>query len=114
MALLVAGNVIAVVVAAADAVEAELARPSTFGEVGGAEEDEVDEADEEEVDEANESDDEFFDDVVEDTFLAVSAALFLTIRFIDETEGRLSSSQIPSDWSWFLISQANMVGFAFL
>lgn len=64
---------------------------STFGEVGGADED--DEAD----DEADESDDEFVDEVVDETFLAVSAALFLTIRFIDDTEGRLSSSQIPSD-----------------
>lgn len=68
-----------------------------FGDVGGAEDEDVDEADDEEVDEADESDDEFVDEVVEDTFLAVSAALFLTIRFIDDTEGRLSSSQIPSD-----------------
>lgn len=88
-----AGNV--VLVAANEL--AGLALPSTLGEVGGADEDEVEEADEEEVDEANESEDEFFDEVVEETFLAVSAALFLTIRFIDDTEGRLSSSQIPSD-----------------
>lgn len=74
-----------------------LALPSTLGEVGGADEDEVEEAEEEEFDETNESDEEFFDEVVEETFLAVSAALFLTIRFIDDTEGRLSSSQIPSD-----------------
>lgn len=97
-ALPLAGNVLVMVllVAAAD-VGTTLALLSTFGEVGGADEDDVEEADEEEVDEADESDDEFVDEVVEDTFLAVSAALFLTIRFIDDTEGKLSSSQIPSD-----------------
>jgi len=67
---------------------------STFGDVGGA-----DDEDEEAEEEAEESDDEFVEEVVEETFLAVSAALFLTIRFIDETEGKLSSSQIPSDCS---------------
>lgn len=66
---------------------------SALGEVGGAEDD--DEADEE----ADDSDDELVDEVVDETFLAVSAALFLTIRLIDDTEGRLSSSQIPSDCS---------------
>lgn len=83
---------------------------STFGEVGGAD-DEDDEADECEEEEAVERVDEVVD---EETFLADSAALLRTIRFIDETEGRFSSSQIPSDCSWFLISQANIVGFAFL
>lgn len=83
---------------------------STFGEVGGADDDE-EEADEE----ADDNDDEVFvDELVEETFLAVSAALFLTILLIDETDGRLSSSQMPSACNWFLISQANMVGFAFL
>lgn len=81
---------------------------STLGDVGGADEDE-DEAE----DEADESD-EVFVELVEVTFFAVSAALFLTIRFIDDTDGRLSSSQIPSDCNWFLISQANIVGLAFL
>lgn len=66
---------------------------STFGEVGGA-----DEEDEEADDEADDRDEaELVDEVVEETFFAVSAALFLTIRFMDDTEGRLSSSQIPSD-----------------
>lgn len=66
---------------------------SSFGEVGGADEDD-DEAD----DEADERDEaELVEEVVEETFFAVSAALFLTIRFMDDTEGRLSSSQIPSD-----------------
>lgn len=82
---------------------------SIFGDIGGADE-EADEADED----ADESEDELVDDVVEDTFLAVSAALFLTILLIDETDGRLSSSQIPSVCNWFLISHANIVGLAFL
>lgn len=62
-----------------------------FGEAGGAE-DEEDEAEEE----ADESDEALVDELVEETFLADSAALFRTIRLIDETEGKLSSSQIPS------------------
>lgn len=87
---------------------------SALGDTGGADED-VDEApDDDDEPEAEERVDEFVDDVVDETFLAVSAALFLTIRLMDDTEGRLSSSQIPSDCNWFLISQANMVGFAFL
>lgn len=95
---------------------------SMLGEVGGADEDD-DEADDEddeveeaaEVDEADDSDEQaFIDELVDETFLADSAALLRTIRLIDDTEGKLSSSQIPSDCNWFLISQANMVGFAFL
>lgn len=83
---------------------------SMFGEMGGA-----DEEDDEAEDEADDSDEEpFVEDVVELTFLAVSAALFLTILLIEETDGRLSSSQIPSVCNWFLISHANMVGLAFL
>lgn len=92
-----------------------------FGELGGADDDdeeaEEEELEDEELEEADESDEaELVEDVVEveETFFAVSAALFLTIRLIDDTEGRLSSSQIPSDCNWFLISQANIVGFAFL
>lgn len=73
--------------------------------MGGAEEAE---------EEAEESEEELADEVVDETFLADSAALFLTIRLIEETEGKLSSSQIPSDWSWLRISHANIVGFAFL
>lgn len=64
-----------------------------FGEVGGA--DDEDEDADEEADEREDA--ELVEEVVEETFLAVSAALFLTIRFMDDTEGRLSSSQIPSD-----------------
>lgn len=79
-----------------------------LGEVDGA-----DEAEEEE-EEAEDREGEFVDEVVDETFLAVSAALFLTIRLIEDTEGKLSSSQIPSDCNWFLISQANIVGLAFL
>jgi len=82
---------------------------SLFGEVGGAEEEE--ELAEEEAEDREEA---FVEELVDDTFLADSAALLRTIRLIDDTEGRLSSSQIPSDCNWFLISQANMVGFAFL
>lgn len=82
---------------------------SMLGDIGGADDDD-DEAD----DEADESEDELVEDVVEETFLAVSAALFLTIRLIDDTDGRLSSSQIPSACNWFLISHANIVGLAFL
>lgn len=66
---------------------------SMFGEVGGA--DDEDEDADEEADEREDA--ELVEEVVEETFLAVSAALFLTIRFMDDTEGRLSSSQIPSD-----------------
>lgn len=82
---------------------------SAFGEAGGAEDDD-DEADEE----ADESDEAFVDELVDETFLADSAALFRTILLIEETEGRLSSSQIPSSFNWFLISHANIVGLAFL
>lgn len=82
---------------------------SMFGEAGGAE-DEDDEAE----DEADDRDDVLVDELVEETFLADSAALLRTMRLIDETEGKLSSSQIPSDCNWFLISQANIVGLAFL
>lgn len=76
-----------------------------FGDVGGTEPDD---------DEADESDETFIEELVDETFLAVSAALFLTIRLIDETDGRLSSSQIPSCCNCVLISQANIVGLAFL
>jgi len=64
-------------------------------ELGGAD----DEADEEEDEEEEEDDDEeaeeesepaSFDELVDETRLADSAALFLTIRLIDDTEGRLS------------------------
>lgn len=82
---------------------------SMFGDVGGAEDDD-DEAD----DEAEDNDDALVDELVDETFLADSAALLRTIRLIDDTEGKLSSSQILSDCNWFLISQANIVGFAFL
>lgn len=88
---------------------AEFVAGSMLGEVGVAEED-----DEEAEEEAEESEEELVEEVVDETFFAVSAALFLTIRLIEETEGRLSSSQIPSDCNWFLISQANIVGLAFL
>lgn len=36
-------------------------------------------------------------ELVDETFFAVSAALLRTMRLIEDTEGRLSSSQIPSD-----------------
>lgn len=64
---------------------------SWFGELGGA-----DEAD----DEADDNEDECADEPAEldeETFLAVSAALFRTMRFMLDTEGKLSSSQIPSN-----------------
>lgn len=83
---------------------------SKLGEVGGAD-DEDDEAEEL----AEDRDEALVEELVEEeTFLADSAALLRTMRLIDDTEGRLSSSQIPSDCNWFLISQANMVGLAFL
>ena len=81
--LLVAVDVVAVVVVVGG---------SMFGEAGGAE-DEDDEAE----DEADDRDDVLVDELVEETFLADSAALLRTMRLIDETEGKLSSSQIPSD-----------------
>lgn len=59
---------------------------STFGDIGGADEEE--DADEEE--EADDRDEAFVDELVDETLLADSAALFLTIRLIDDTEGRLS------------------------
>lgn len=89
---------------------------SAFGEAGGADEEDEEEDDREEETEEDpaESEEAFVDELVEETFLADSAALFRTIRLIEDTEGRLSSSQIPSSFSWFRISQANIVGFAFL
>ena len=90
---------------------------SASGEPGGADEadDDADDDDDDE-EEADDEADELLADVLveEETFLAVSAALLRTIRLMDETEGMLSSSQIPSDCNWLRISQANMVGFAFL
>lgn len=61
----------------------------TLGEVGGAE------LADEEAEESDEA--EFALDVVDDTFLADSAALLRTILLMEDTEGKLSSSQIPSD-----------------
>lgn len=66
---------------------------STLGDVGGADEDD-EEADD---DDPEDSDDECVEEVADETFFAVSAALFLTMRLIDDTEGKLSPSQIPSD-----------------
>lgn len=50
----------------------------------------------------------------EETHLAFSAALLRTILLIEDTEGMLSASQIPSDRRRSRISQANMVGLDFL
>lgn len=63
-----------------------------FGEVGGADDDDEadDEVDEADDDEDEDNDEACVDELVDETRFADSAALFLTIRLIDDTEGRLS------------------------